>query len=213
MKGNIIDISLPLHSKLPFWPGSPGFKLVHSTRLEDGAPSNNSKIESDVHAGTHIDAPLHFIRNGRSIDQLPLELLIGPAFLAHLPDVDSITDKVLEEIPLDRGTKRLLLRTKNSNLWKNSVQKFNSEYVAITPEAARWIVNHEIQVVGIDYLSIQLYHDKTSATHEILLENNIIVVEGLNLECVEQGVYEFICLPINIQGAEGAPARAILRTR
>jgi arylformamidase len=206
----IIDISLPLHFKMPKWPGSEGIKIHRSKRLEVGDKVNNSKLECDVHIGTHVDAPLHFIEDGSTVEALPLNLLIGPAVVAAIPEAKVVTAKHLASIGLPPKTERLLLRTRNSDLWASNVTEFREDYTALTADAAQWLVDREIGLVGIDYLSIQIFSDPP-ATHEILLKGKVVILEGLNLADVKPGKYELICLPIRLVGTEGAPARALLR--
>lgn len=207
---NIIDISVPLYPDMPVWPGSAGIQLTQTSRLDKGDGVNNSKLICDVHIGTHIDAPLHYIKEGKSIEQLKLEDLIGPAVVAYLPDAEIITKNVLEGLSLPGGARRLLLRTRNSSLWETGSHQFQTNYVALTQDAAQWIVDHDICLIGVDYLSVQRYGED-SQTHEILLSAGVIIVEGLNLARVESGMYELICLPLKLVGSEGAPARAVLR--
>jgi arylformamidase len=107
-------------------------------------------------------------------------------------------------------TQRLLLKTRNSELWAAGVTKFRNDYVALSADAARWVVDRGIRLVGIDYLSVQCYEDNP-LTHQILMKAGVIIVEGLNLAAVEPGSYELICLPIRLVGADGAPVRAVLR--
>ena len=207
---NIIDISVPLYPDMPVWPGSAGIQLTQTSRLDKGDSVNNSKLICDVHIGTHIDAPLHYIKDGKSIEQLELENLIGLAVVAYLPEAEVITKNVLEELSLPEGTRRLLLRTRNSSLWETGSHQFQTNYVALTQDAAQWVVDHDICLIGIDYLSVQRYGENPQ-THEILLSAGVIIVEGLNLARVEPGQYELICLPLKLVGSEGAPARAVLR--
>ena len=206
----IIDISVPLRAGMPVWPDSPGYHLTQFQSMEAGDAWNNSRLDSDVHVGTHIDAPRHFLPKGSTIDALPLEVLIGPAVVVSLPEVEAITRADLERLNLPRGVQRLLFRTRNSRLWTSGETKFRKDFVALTADAAAWIVDRQIRLVGIDYLSIQRFDDSPE-THRILLENAVVILEGLNLSRVEPGPYELICLPLNLVGAEGAPARAVLR--
>lgn len=205
----IIDISVALRSDMPVWPGSVGFRLSRTQRLESGDPTNVSRLDCDVHVGTHVDAPLHFIEGGASIEQLPLEILCGPAVVADLTRADSITADDLAALSLPEDTTRLLLKTRNSALWERK-QSFDADYVALTIDAAKWIVKRGIRLVGIDYLSVQRYYNGPE-THQILLEAEVVTIEGLNLAGVAAGDYELICLPLKLVGAEGAPARTVLR--
>ena len=206
----IFDISIPIHPQLPVWPGDPQVVLERYRQLSEGDASTDSRLACSVHCGTHVDAPAHFVENGATVEQLPLDMLIGSATVAEFPEIDRITPDLLETQKLVPKTKRLLLKTKNSELWKNPDHEFNPDFVALSSESASWMVNNGIKLVGIDYLSIQLFKDAEPLTHRILLEAGVIIIEGLNLREVQTGVYQLICLPIKLAGSDGAPARAIL---
>jgi len=207
-----IDISVSLNADMPIWPGSAGIQITRQKSIDHGDEVNNSILNCDVHVGTHIDAPLHFLPDGKSVDQLELDALMGPAYVIYLPDVDAISKKVLEDLNIPDSIQRILFRTRNSELWKENPHKFVETYVGLTPDAAQWLVDNRIRLVGIDYLSIQCY-DSDPDTHKILLNSGVVIVEGLNLAGVSSGFYEFICLPIKLTGSEGAPARAVLVKR
>lgn len=206
----LYDISLPLSAELPVWPGSQPFKLVAVHRLADGGHCNESTYSANIHTGTHIDVPWHFLNEGDKTDLLDLSVMVGPAQVVCLPGIKKITAQVLESLNLAENTARLLLRTDNSLLWANHVGEFTAGFVALSLDAAEWIAKTGIGLVGIDYLSIQSFGE-SNRTHEALLEARIVILEGLNLHDVDQGEYELICLPLRISGAEGAPARAVLR--
>jgi arylformamidase len=208
----IIDISVPLSPNVPIWPGSRGIRLHWSKRLDAGYECNNTYLNCDIHTGTHVDAPSHFLVNGATVEQLSLEIFVGPAIVAYLPGVSAITASDLADLALPPGTERLLLHTRNSELWAAEITEFREDYVALTSDAAQWIVRQGIRLIGVDYLSVGTYGDRV-ATHRILLEAGVIVVEGLNLYDVQAQEYELICLPLKLVGAEGAPARAILIRR
>lgn len=206
----IFDISLPLSSEMVIWPGSPGFHIEKIRSIEKGNPVNNSKIVCDVHSGTHIDAPLHHIQSGDSVEKLSIQDMVGPSVVADLSSVSQITATDLERLNLPEDTQKLLLRTHNSEYWKKDSRRFRTDYVGLSKDAAEWLVKQNIRLVGIDYLSIQMYFD-SSETHQILLNAGVIILEGLNLGQIKAGQYELICLPLNIVGAEGSPARVVLR--
>jgi len=206
----LTDISLPLTAGLPVWPGNQPFRLDAVHRLSDGDRCNESAISLNVHTGTHIDVPWHFLDEGGKTDSLDLSLMIGPAFVVWLPTIKRITADVLQSLQLPKDTTRLLLRTDNSLLWAGDAGTFREDFVALSVDASEWLAKTAIRLVGIDYLSIQLYVE-SDRTHEALLEAGIVILEGLNLHEVEQGQYELICLPLKIVGAEGSPARAVLR--
>ena len=207
---DIIDITVPLTTEIPVWPGSKGIRITPTMRLEKGDSSNISRLDCNLHTGTHVDAPRHFLQNGATVDQLPLDILVGPCVVAHLPDADAVTPSNLTDLNLPSGIERLLIRTGNSELWAAKTTEFRKDFVALTHEAAQWIVDNGINLIGVDYLSVQRYGDD-NLTHHILLDADTVVLEGLNLSNVKSGFYELSCLPLKLVGTEAAPARAILR--
>jgi arylformamidase len=208
----MIDISLPLHHRQPTWPKSTGFSLRWTQRIDRGDPVNNSHVSFDVHFGTHVDVPYHFIDNdGLTVDQVSLDAFIGPCTVIHLPNVKDVNTEGLSVLGVDPDTERLLIRTDNSRLWETGISEFRPDYTALSPDAARWITRKGIRLVGIDYLSIGNIESGRDV-HRILLDSGVVVLEGLDLSRVPSGRYELVCLPLNIVGAEGAPARAILRS-
>jgi arylformamidase len=206
----LIDISIPLHPGIPVWPGSVGFALTQTSSIEDGDPVMNSMLDMDVHAGTHVDAPCHLIPGAASSEALPLGALVGPAWVAALEEADAVTPELLSSLGLEQDVKRLLLKTRNSALWLKDETDFKQDFVALTPDAARWLVERGIALIGVDYLSVQRFEDPP-LTHEILLRAGVVVLEGLNLAAASPGAYELICLPLRLVGSDGAPARAVLR--
>jgi arylformamidase len=207
----MIDISVPIHDDMPTWPTSIGVRVTQTEHRAAGDVANVSRLDCDVHTGTHLDAPRHFIDKGRGVDTLNLDLLNGHCYVADARGLGSITRDVLAERPIPDDTRRLLLRTDNSRWWDDGDTAFHEDYVALTAGAAEWIVEQDIVLVGVDYLSVQRFTDGP-ATHEVLLSNEAIIVEGLNLADVHAGIYDLYCLPLRIVGADGAPARAGLRT-
>ncbi|MGD9194350.1 MAG: cyclase family protein [Desulfobacterales bacterium] len=197
---------------IPKWPGSPGFELTWVDRIESGDDCNTSRLACDTHIGTHIDAPLHFVENGRTVDQIPLELLIGHCRVVFLPGITRIDAEMLASLQLADDTKRLLLKTDNSTLWTSQDKVFREHYACLTESGAQWLVQHGISLVGIDYLSIGSYRNGVK-THRILLQADVILLEGLDLSAVEAGEYDLICLPLRLVEAEGAPVRAVLREK
>jgi arylformamidase len=206
----ILDISLPISPSLPVWPGDPAIVLEAAESMDQGAEYNMTRLSASVHIGTHVDAPHHFLNDHRTVENLPLEALTGPCFVAQLPDeVDAITAEALEGLPLPEGTTRLLFGTRNSRLWARGVTEFQTDFVAITKDGAEWLVARGIQLVGVDYLSVSPYDDSVP-THTVLLQAGVVIVEGLDLSQVPRGFYDLYCLPLKLVGADGAPARAIL---
>lgn len=206
----IYDISVTISSNLPIWPGDPSPELTVYESIEKGALYNATRIHSGVHLGTHVDAPRHFINDGRTVDQLPLEVLTGPCYVTQLPDgVEAITAEVLERTEISSEMKRILFGTRNSHLWARGERNFQKDFVAVTEDGAEWLVERGVQLVGVDYLSVAPYSDPIP-THLVLLKAGVVVVEGLNLSNVMRGFYDLYCLPLKIAGCDGAPARAIL---
>ena len=203
----IFDISIGIDENLPLWPGDPELRLHWAANIEQGDLVNLTELSMSIHTGTHIDAPLHFLPNGKPIDSLSLNVFMGEAQVVAIPqDVNLITVNILQDV-CEINAARILFKTKNSQLWETS--KFQQDYVALEASAAQWLVDQGVQLVGIDYLSIAPFKDP-APTHKILLSNNVVIVESLDLRSVEPGLYTLICLPLKLVGREAAPARAIL---
>lgn len=208
-----IDISVAVSPDLPVWPGSTPIEFQRTLDLSDGDEATDTTLHLSVHTGTHVDAPMHFIPGGRSVEALPLEMLIGPAYVAEVDaTVGVITAEILQRLTIPPGTQRLLLHTRNSALWQQREREFDPNFVALSADAAQWVVDQGIQLVGVDYLSVQRFYDGPE-THQILLGAEVVVIEGLNLTAVAAGIYDLLCLPIKLQGLEGAPARVLLKPR
>ena len=209
MSSKFIDISVPVSTNLPIWPGSPAIELKRRLDIDQGDIANDTTLPFSAHTGTHVDAPLHFLAEGSSVEEMPLDVLAGSAVVVDLSDVDVVTPSTLEKLAIPAGTERLLIRTRNSSLWEAEVQEFQPDFVALTAEAAQWVVERGIHLIGVDYLSVQRFQDSPE-THLNLLRAEVVIIEGLNLANVAAGEYKLICLPLKLQGVEGAPARAIL---
>lgn len=206
----LLDISVTLHRDIPIWPNSPGFHWEWVRRIGPGVVSNNGVMRCDMHAGTHIDAPLHFVADGATVDMLDPARLIGPCEVVAIDAQRFITAEHLESLHLPAETRRLLLKTRNSQFWAQHESTFQRDFAALNVEAAQWLVEHDIDLIGVDYHSVQ-HVGGDVRIHQILLEKGLIIVESLNLSEIEPGSYELICLPLKILGAEAAPARALLR--
>jgi arylformamidase len=205
----IHDISLPISEGMIVWSGDPGVSITQTSHIDRGDANTVSRLELGAHTGTHVDAPAHFIKNGAEVDTLDLNALVGLALVAEAKEADVLTADVLAELAIPLGTERVLLRTRNSDLWAQAKHEFDESFVAISEDGARWLVERGIRLVGVDYLSVGPF-DAPAPTHELLLEADVIVVEGLDLSNVRPGMYQLVCLPLNIVGIDGAPARAIL---
>lgn len=204
-----IDISVPVRRDMPTWPGSVGFSARRQSTAGDGADATVSILTMDAHCGTHVDAPSHVLPGGKTMGSVSLETLVGEVFVADLRSAERIGVEDLERAGIPARAGRLLLRTRNSELWEEPGHDFRTDYVALTPAAARWAVERRIRLIGVDYLSVQEYEDGPE-THRILLEAGVVIVEGLDLRNAAPGRHVLVCLPIRIDDAEAAPARAIL---
>ena len=206
----IYDLSLTISSDLPTWPGDPRVILEQTASIDKGAHANVSRLDLGVHTGTHVDAPHHFLNDGRTVESLPLDVLTGPALVTRIADdVDVITREVLSKADIPQGTVRLLLKTRNSQYWLNHAKDFQTGFVGISDDGAAWLVQQNIRLIGVDYLSVALYQ-QSGPTHRTLLKSGVVIIEGLDLSGVSEGHYELFCLPLKLAGSDGAPARTIL---
>jgi arylformamidase len=207
----LIDISLPLGADTLVWPGDPSIEVVPRLRIRNGDPANVSELRIGTHSGTHVDPPVHFVEGGASIDELALDRVTGDALVADLRTANGpIGPEGLEALGLPAGLKRLLLRTSNSELWRSLPIRCPDTYACLTPDAAKWIVQRGIDLVGTDFLSIEQKGASGHPVHHLLLENDVIIVEGLNLLQAEPGRYTLVCLPLRVVAGDGGPARALL---
>lgn len=205
--GSYIDISVPVtDAGMPRWPGSPAVRFEPRLRMSNGDNADDTNLSLNVHTGTHIDAPSHFVPGAPTIDQVGLDTLLGPCFVADCRGTPVVTAAALEGADIPADTKRLLLKTDNVDKWG---PEFDESFVGIGMDGAAWITERGIGMVGIDYLSVQPY-SASDELHQHLLGADVVVLEGLNLAHVEAGHYVLVCLPLALQGLEGAPARAVL---
>lgn len=204
----IYDISMPLRDGMPVYAGNPPFRRVVTHEMAKGVPVNQSRLELGAHCGTHIDAPLHFEKDGFDVGRVPLENLVGPARLLHLPGVDRVDRADLEKLDW-KGVERVLFRTRNSDHWARG-GGFDPAYVYLTGEGARFLVEHQIRLVGTDGLGIEQFGNAEHPTHHALLRAGVTIVEGLFMADVPPGDYTLFCGPLRVEGGEGAPARAFL---
>jgi arylformamidase len=204
----IYDISVPIRSGGLVYPGNPEIGIALQQAVAKGAGANVSTIRFGSHTGTHADAARHFFDDGQTVDKIPLERLIGPALLLSFPDdVRSVGAAELRAHDI-KGQTRILLRTRNSAFL--SQKEFVKDYTYLAPDGAQYLVDQGVELVGIDYLSIEQFHSGHHLTHRTLLERSVVIVEGLDLSVPPPGEYQFICLPLRIEGCDGAPARAVL---
>ena len=204
----IYDLSLPISAAMVTWPGDPPVRVEPRLRIARGQPANVSELCLGLHTGTHVDPPYHFDDHGMKVDELPLEVLIGRAWVCSLESKPDIEVSDLQGA-VPQGTVRLLLKTANSALWHREVQEFASDFASLTVEAARWIVEQGTQLLGVDYLSLERPGSAGHLVHHALLGAGVIVVEGLDLSSLETGWYNLYCLPLKVADGDGAPARAV----
>ena len=211
-KMNLFDVTVPISTALPVYPGDPKIELERVMSLDRGDIANVTKLCCSTHIGTHVDPPSHFIAGAATLDQLPLEVLIGTARVLDVGEVSAIDMGVLAAFDLT-GVTRVLFKTRNSSFWPPIAddQAFHEDFVYIEPDAARLLAELGMQLVGIDYLSVEKFNFTEPATHLALLGAGIVIVEGLALRDVPPGDYELICLPLKIKDGDGSPARVVLR--
>lgn len=208
-EGVWVDVSVPLRSGMVHWPDNPPVRIERMLDIERGDVANVSTISLGSHTGTHMDAPIHFVRGGEGMDRMPLDATMGPARVIEVQDPTSIKPAELDPHGIGRG-ERVLFKTRNSSLpWWN--QDFIEDFVYVSREAAHYLAERGVRTVGVDYLSVGGFHTDGVETHQALLGAGIWVIEGLDLSRVEPGEYELICLPLKVEDGDGAPARALLR--
>lgn len=212
-RDRIIDISVLLTPGMPTWPGDGVVSAEPASRIANGDHSNVTALRHTSHTGTHLDAPWHFIDTGKRLDAIKLDRLIGECVVCDLRHVErNITAGDFESVQIPSGTTRLLLQTSNSSLWDDPRHPFYEDFIGVDPSGAQWLVAHGIDLIGIDYLSIEPYAGD-GETHRILLGAEVAIVEGLDLRHVEPGPYRLICLPLRLYDLDGAPCRVVLEAR
>ncbi len=204
----LIDVSVPLDQSLASYPNNLPFSLEAIKRIGRGDSSNVSALHMSAHTGTHVDAPRHFYDEGTGTEALALEMLIGRTRVIELRPRGGVTAEDLAGVDLSEDV-RVLIKTPNSKLWGDP--EFHKDYVGVTESGAKYLVEHGIKVLGVDYLSVEVFKTPGAPAHHVLLGGGVIVIEGLNLLDVEPGVYDMICLPLKVVGSDGAPARVVLR--
>jgi arylformamidase len=206
----IYDVTLPLCAQTPVWEGDKKVRMGNTSLISEGGDYNVSMFEMGAHTGTHMDAPAHVASNGKTADRIPLERLIGNVQVVQVPDDETnITAEFLEKHPLKKGIRRVLFKTSYSRHWAEEPCPYYDDYVSLDTRAARFLIDKGIQLVGIDGYSIAT-NAEMLATHRILLEADIVIIEALDLRDVPPGIYDLYCLPLKLIGTDGVPVRAIL---
>jgi arylformamidase len=203
-----IDITHMLHEDMPQWPGDPPYQLRRVEEITGPGTANLSQLSTSVHIGTHVDAPLHYFPTEADVAALPLEKLCGPALVVHVTAPRDIEVADLEPAGIKSGD-RVLLRTANEALREK--RAFDEGFFGLTGQAARWLADRGVVLVGIDYFSVDNYREETRPAHYALLGKGVVVIEGLDLAGVAPGRYELVALPLKMAGSEGSPARVIIR--
>lgn len=204
----LYDISVPIRTGGVVYPGNPETSITLTSAVARGDSANVSQIVMGSHTATHVDSSRHFFDAAQSVDQIPLERLIGPARLIVMgDDVRAVGEKDLRAADIE-GRTRVLIRTRNSKLLKE--KQFFPDYTYIAPDGAQYLVDIGVELVGVDYLSIEQFHSGHHKTHRTLLSRNVVIVEGLALSDPPAGDYQLVCLPLRLDGLDGAPARAVL---
>jgi arylformamidase len=207
----LFDVSVPISTRLPTWPGDPKVTLERVSSIAKGDAANVSHLDAGVHTGTHVDAPVHFVDGASGIDSIPLETLVGPCLVVEADP--PWLELRPEDLPATEHS-RILFKTRNSARWAARKTDFETEFVAVGLELARRLVAEGKLLVGVDYLSVESYHAPFEhPVHHTLLEARIVVIEGLDLSAVEPGEYDLYCLPLKLVGSDGAPARTMLVRR
>ena len=216
MTPEIYDISVPISPNMVIWPGDPKVTVRQVSSIAQGSESNVSQIRMSVHTGTHIDAPKHFLDEGKTIEHISMQKLTGRVFvMAFNENVPVITEEILKQHPkIDelKNVRKVLFKTRNSKLWHDGANEFREEYVGLDHTAAQFLVDLDMALIGVDYLSIAPFSE-TKEPHKILLEKEVVLLEGIDLSEVQEGFYELYCLPLLLHGCEGSPARVILISR
>jgi arylformamidase len=205
----IHDVSVPIVPGLPVYPGDPPLAIETLQRAGE-SPYGLSRLALTTHSGTHVDAPLHFVAGGAAVDALPLEILMGKTRVVEIQARERVERADLEAHDL-RDDLRVLIKTRMSGQLLKS--GYLEDHVYLTGDAAHYLAQAGLKLVGFDYLSIDRFGDASYPAHHALLGRGVVVVEGLDLSDVEPGEYDMTCLPLRVGGGDAAPARVVLRSR
>ena len=203
-----MDVSMPLRDGMVHWPDDPPVRVRKVRDCALGDSCTLSMLTVSSHTGTHIDAPAHYLAGGAGVDTMPLEVGIGRARVIAIRDSTSIDLPELENRWTGR-CERVLFKTRNSS-FAHGAARFVRDFVSLTVEAAQFLVDRGVRLVGIDYLSVGSCQGDGDEVHRILLGAGIWIVEGLDLSRIPPGEYDMICLPLRLENGDGAPARIIL---
>lgn len=212
MNRNMYDISVTLGETSIDYPGDTPYSCKNNATIADGEKYTLSSLSMSAHSGTHIDAPAHFIRNGKTIDEFGVETFILPATVIDIKNARVITCDELASVNIPPGN-AILFRTENSTSGRCRSGHFSEHFVYLNGDAAKWIVEKGAPLAGLDYITIDAYANNDFHAHYTLLSANVLILEGIDLSQVSPGEYTLICLPLKLKGLEASPARAILIDR
>lgn len=204
----LYDATLPMREGMVTFPGDPPFRIAPVSDRRKGDPFNLAVMSLGTHLGTHVDPPLHYLDGGAGVDELPLDALVGPGVVLDVRGIPFVDAAALARSSLG-DFKRVLLKTDNGAALLE--RAFREDYVHLTEDGARYLVERDVRLVGIDYLSIERYRNPEAPVHHILLTSRVVIVEGVHLLDIPAGPYEIYCLALRVKGADGAPARLLLR--
>lgn len=205
----LLDLTVPVTAGLTVWPGDLPVDIHVESSFAAGDGCTVTSLRLSSHTGTHVDAPGHFVPGGAGLSAMPLEVLVGPAWVADLGQVEQITVADLEGAGLPAHVDRLLLRTRNSARWADPAAPFDPGYAGVTREAADWLVARGVRLLGVDGLSAAPYDDMVEP-HQRLLGAGLVLVEALDLREADDGWWWLCCLPLRVDTPDGAPARAVI---
>lgn len=200
------DVSVPNRPDMHFYPGDPTLEQTQIRAIKRGDAANLTHLSLGAHTGTHVDAPAHFIDGAPTLEQVPLDCMVGPAQVLDVRGRAAIDAAALAGHAITADI--LLFRTDNSERWGKA--GFQKDFVYLTRDAAELLVARGVKTVGWDYLSIEQFGSQTFEVHKLLLGRGILIIEGLDLRAIEPGSYQLACLPLKLEGVDGAPARAVL---
>lgn len=203
----LIDITRPIFTGMTVWPGDEDVIIERTSLISEGSAANISRLHAGVHAGTHIDAPLHFLDNGDSVDKIDINLFAGRVKIIDTQESKSIRYEHVKSVNKEEAGAVFF---KTSSSMRTLEEPFDTAFAGLEYEAADHLVDKGIKVIGTDALSIERYGNKGNEVHKLLLGNGVLIIEGLLLKDISPGIYNYICLPMLIMGSDGAPARVVL---
>lgn len=202
-----LDISVTIHEDMVFWPNDPKFERQWVSKISEGKNANLSKISLGSHTGTHIDAPYHFLDDGKTLEELDISKFYGLCKVFEIKNAQKILIDDIKNFLIERGD-IVLFKTRNSEIIMD--KNFHEDYVGLSYEAAEFLAERGVKTIGIDYLSIGPRGEEGRKIHKLLLSKEIGIIEGVNLLNIKEGKYFLVAFPLKIKGGEGSPVRALL---